>query len=128
MFRLASREFGPVRIGDVAFSSRKGDGTFRAGAKVKLDGTGQVWRVLYASADGRLRLRSGKSVLMARPSVEPVVVPFRIEIYSIEGQAFRVTASSVAEPPLLQSTWRPTSKRALICGEFARLWDFGRMN
>ena len=65
--------------------------------------TGQVWRVLYASADGRLRLGSGKNVLTVRPSVAPVVVPFRIDIYSVEGQAFRVTASNVAEPPLLQS-------------------------
>ena len=101
--RVQAREFGPIRIGDVEFASRKGDGSLRAGAKVKLDGTGQVWRVLYAAADGRLRLRSGKNVVMIRPSVSPVVVPFRIDIYSVEGQAFRVTASDVAEPPLLQS-------------------------
>ena len=101
--RVQAREFGPIRIGDVEFASRKGDGSLRAGAKVKLDGTGQVWRVLYAAADGRLRLRSGKNVVTIRPSVAPVVVPFRIDIYSVEGQAFRVTASDVAEPPLLQS-------------------------
>ena len=75
----------------------------RAGAKVKLDGTSQVWRVLYAATDGRLRLRSGKNVATVRPLVAPVVVPLRIDIYSVEGQAFRVTASNVAEPPLLQS-------------------------
>ena len=82
----------------------------RAGAKVKLDGTGQVWRILYVAADGRLRLRSGKNALTVRPSVEPVVVPFRIDIYSIYGQAFRMAASSFAEPPLLQSKaayWEP---------------------
>ena len=79
--RVQAREFESIRIGDVEFSSRKGDSTLRAGAKVKLDGTGQVWRVLYAAADGRLRLRSGKNVMTVRPSVEPVVVPFRIDIY-----------------------------------------------
>ena len=75
----------------------------RAGAKLKLDGTGQVWRVLYAAADDRLRLRSGKNVLTVQPLAEPVVVPFRIDIYSVGGQAFRVTASSVAKQSLLQS-------------------------
>ena len=32
-----------------------------------------------------------------------MVEPFRIGIFSIDGQAFRVTASDVAEPPLFQS-------------------------
>ena len=38
-----------------------------------------------------------------RPKKDPVVEPFRVDIFSIDGQAFRVTASDVAEPPLFQS-------------------------
>jgi len=40
--------------------------------------------------------------VIVRPERPPVVHPFRVFVYSIEGQAFRVTASDVAEPPLLQ--------------------------
>ena len=32
-----------------------------------------------------------------------ILQPFRVSVYSMDGQAFRVTASDVAEPPLKQS-------------------------
>ena len=99
---VQNRSVGPVRIGSVEFASVKGDGSPRVGAKVTLSTSKQVWRVLATHADGRLRLRSGTNVVIVRPERPPVVHPFRVFVYSIEGQAFRVTASDVAEPPLLQ--------------------------
>ena len=43
------------------------------------------------------------NVVTVRSEGTLVVHPFRVHVYSIEGQAFRVTASEVAEPPLCQS-------------------------
>ena len=99
---VQNRSVGPVRIGSVEFASVKSDGSPRAGAKVTLSTSKQVWRVLATHADGRLRLRSGTNVVIVRPERTPVVHSFRVFVYSIEGQAFRVTASDVAEPPLFQ--------------------------
>ena len=108
--RVQQREFGPIKIGDAEFASRTAGGVLRPGARVRLAdfepsgrSSGQTWRVLFVAADGRLKLRSGSNVVHVRPKTEPVVEPFRIDIFSIDGQAFRVTASDVAEPPLFQS-------------------------
>ena len=108
--RSQQREFGPIKIGDVEFASRTAGGVLRPGARVRLAdsepsgrSSGQTWRVLFVAADGRLKLRSGSNVVHVRPKKEPVVEPFRVDIFSIDGQAFRVTASDVAEPPLFQS-------------------------
>lgn len=121
---VTSRDFGPVRIGTAEFSSRKGDGTLRVGARIKLHDSNQLWRVLSVTPDGRLRLRCGKNVKYERPKVEPEVKPFSVDVYSLDGQAFRVTASSVAEPPLYQSKacyletrCNPSFFRILLAGD-----------
>ena len=88
---VQSREFGPVRIGSAAFSGRKTSGSWRAGAKVKTSNSQQVWCVLNVFADGRLHLRSGMNKCVVKPDVVASEETFDVNIFSIDGQAFRIT-------------------------------------
>ena len=105
--RVQQREFGPIEIGDAEFASRTACGVLRPGARVRLAdsepsgrSSGQTWRrVLFVAADGRLKLRSGSNMVHVRPKTEPVVGPFRIDIFSIDGRRSSVSIES----PLL--TW-----------------------
>ena len=62
-----------------------------------------MWRVLRVFTDGRVQLRSGMVKAVVKASGITGEEKFAVYVYSIEGQAFRVTASDVAEPPLYQS-------------------------
>ena len=84
----------------------------------------QVWRVLKVFADGRVQLRSGMTKSVVKFDDITSEETFAVNVYSIEGQAFRVTASDVAEPPLYQSKacyWEtrcsPGFYRILLAGD-----------
>ena len=98
-----SRAYGPVQLGSFQYDSIGEDGLARAGALVRLPGlSNELWRVVERYDKGRARLRSGAK--KAFQSVEGATIEhFRIKVYSLDGQAFRVTASDIAEPPLRQS-------------------------
>ena len=121
---VQNREFGPVRLGSFTFDGRRPSGEWRPGAKVRTRVSNQVWRVLKVFADGRVQLRSGMTKSVVKFDDITSEETFAVNVYSIEGQAFRVTASDVAEPPLYQSKacyWEtrcsPGFYRILLAGD-----------
>ena len=100
---VQNREFGPVKLGCFTFDGRRPDGSWRPGAKVRTRVSNQVCWVLRVFTDGRVQLRSGLAKAVVKAADITGEEKFAVYVYSIEGQAFRVTASDVAEPPLYQS-------------------------
>jgi site-specific DNA-cytosine methylase/integrase len=100
---VQNREFGPMRIGSATFDGRKANGEWRPGAKVRTENSKQTWRVLAVFGDGRIQIRSGMNKHVVKPDTIIAEEKFAVQVYSVDGQAFRVTASDVAEPPLYQS-------------------------
>ena len=97
------REYGPMLVGSAVFAAKDAQGHFRPGALITMKNSDKVWRVLERPyRDGRMLLRCGMLKSLFTP-VEPVVKPFRVNVYSFDGQALRCTSSNIAEPPLRQS-------------------------
>ena len=104
----STHAYGPVKLGSYVFRSVDADGLPAEGALVRFANSSELWRVVQRFGGGgdgsvvRAKLRSGAKKLF-KPLAGAVVEPFRVAVYSTRGQAFRVTASEVAEPPLRQS-------------------------
>ena len=82
-----------MRIGSATFAGRKADGAWRPGAKVRTENSKQVWRVLAVFGDGRVQIRSGMNKHVVKPETIIAEERFAVQVYSADGQAFRVTAS-----------------------------------
>ncbi|MAV11925.1 MAG: hypothetical protein CL861_00440 [Cyanobium sp. MED843] len=131
--RVGQREYGPVRLGTIEFKSTDEQGNPVAGAMVRMADSKDVWRVVAVVAENvggnrivRYKLRCGMLVKFksldlpgglarvkagkAKPDEVDRLEPLTLSVYSIDGQAFRITSSDVAEPPLRQSKavyWDP---------------------
>ena len=99
---VQNREFGPVRIGSAAFAGRKANGAWRPGAKIRTENSKQVWRVMAMFGDGHVQVRSGMNKHVVKSETVVAEEKFAVQVYFVDGQAFRVAASEVAEPPLYQ--------------------------
>ena len=103
-----------MRIGSATFAGRKANGEWRPGAKIRTENSKQVWRVLAVFGDGRIQIRSGMNKHAVKPDTIIAEEGFAVQVYSVDGQAFRVAASDVAEPPLYQSRCSPGFYRILL--------------
>ena len=103
---VVQREFGPIRLGSGRFVSEDARGRPSIGSKVVLPDSKNEWRVLRVFDEGKVvkvELRCGMVKIVRDLAKGYELRPFRVEVYSIDGQAFRITSSDIAEPPLRQS-------------------------